>query len=54
MRSCSAVVLLPDDVPLIILAYADVLDVPFKPGCYNALRDIVLHEVTQNATPTSE
>ena len=48
------VVLLPDAGPLITLAYADSLDLLFKPGWSVALVDMVLHEVTRNQTPTSE
>lgn len=47
------VVLLPDAGPLITLAYADALDVLFKPGWPVVLVDMVLHEVTRNQTPTS-
>ena len=50
----SEVVLLPDAGPLITLAYADALDVLFKPGWSVVLVDMVLHEVTRNQTPTSE
>ena len=50
----SDVVLLPDAGPLITLAYADALDVLFKPGWSVALVDMVLHEVTRNQTPTSD
>ena len=50
----SNVVLLPDAGPLITLAYADALDVLFKPGWSVMLVDMVLHEVTRNQTPTSE
>ncbi|MDP2822759.1 MAG: hypothetical protein Q8O52_08800 [Sulfuritalea sp.] len=50
----SNVVLLPDAGPLITLAYADALDVLFKPGWSVVLIDMVLHEVTRNQTPTSE
>ena len=48
------VVLLPDAGPLITLAYADALDLLFKPGWPVLLVDMVLHEVTRNQTPTSE
>ncbi len=48
------IVLLPDAGPLITLAYADALDVLFKPGWSVALVDMVLFEVTRNHTPTSE
>lgn len=49
-----SVVLLPDAGPLITLAYADALDLLFKPGWAVQLVDMVLHEVTRNATPTSQ
>jgi len=48
------IVLLPDAGPLITLAYADSLDLLFKPGWPVHLVDMVLHELTRNATPTSE
>ncbi|MBI5619100.1 MAG: hypothetical protein HY943_22725 [Gammaproteobacteria bacterium] len=48
------VALLPDAGPLITLAYADALDLLFKPGWPIVLVDMVLHEVTRNQTPTSE
>ncbi len=48
------VVLLPDAGPLITLAYADALDLLFKPGWALLLVDMVLHEVTRQQTPTSE
>jgi hypothetical protein len=48
------VALLPDAGPLITLAYADALDLLFKPGWPIVLVDMVLHEVTCNQTPTSE
>ena len=54
MPSATEVVLLPDAGPLITLAYADALDVLFKPGWRVALVDMVLHEVTRNQTPTSD
>lgn len=54
MESPTDVVLLPDAGPLITLAYADALDLLFKPGWSVALVDMVLHEVTRNQTPTSE
>lgn len=54
MPSATEVVLLPDAGPLITLAYADALDVMFKPGWRVALVDMVLHEVTRNQTPTSD
>lgn len=47
-------VLLPDAGPLITLAYADALDLLLKPGWPVQVVDMVLHEVTRNATPTSE
>jgi len=49
-----AVVVLPDAGPLITLAYADALDLLLKPGWPVNIVDMVLHEVTRNATPTSE
>ncbi len=52
--SQSQVILLPDAGPLITLAYADALDLLFKPGWSLQLVDMVLHEVTRNQTPTSE
>ncbi|MDQ5959709.1 MAG: hypothetical protein QG592_789, partial [Pseudomonadota bacterium] len=54
MASPEEIVLLPDAGPLITLAYADALDLLFKPGWSVALVDMVLHEVTRNQTPTSE
>ena len=53
MPSPKDVALLPDAGPLITLAYADALDVLFKPGWTVMLVDMVLHEVTRNQTPTS-
>jgi len=50
----AAVVLLPDAGPLITLAYADALELLFKPGWPLLLVDMVLHEVTRQQTPTSE
>lgn len=47
-------VLLPDAGPLITLAYADALDLLYKPGWPIVLVDMVLHELTRNTTPTSE
>jgi len=54
MPSPANVVLLPDAGPLITLAYADSLDLLFRPGWSVVLVDMVLHEVTRNQTPTSE
>lgn len=54
MPSSPDVLLLLDAGPLITLAYADALDLLFKPGWPVALVDMVLHEVTRNSTPTSE
>jgi hypothetical protein len=45
---------MPDAGPLITLAYADALDLLFKPGWPIVLVDMVLHEVTRQQTPTSE
>lgn len=50
----ASIALLPDAGPLITLAYADALDVIFKPGWSVELVDMVLHEVTRNQTPISE
>jgi len=49
--SSTEIVLLPGAGPLITLAYADSLDLLFKPGWSVALVDMVLHEVTRNLTP---
>ena len=54
MTPPAQIVLLPDAGPLITLAYADALDLLFKPGWSVALVDRVLFEVTRNQTPTSE
>jgi hypothetical protein len=54
MSTASDIALLPDAGPLITLAYADALDLLFKPGWSVMLVDMVLHEVTRNQTPTSE
>ena len=48
------IILLPDAGPLITLAYADALDLLIQPGWPVRIVDMVLHEVTLNATPTSE
>lgn len=48
------ILLLPDAGPLITLAYADALDVLFKPGWSVQIVDMVLHEVTRSKTPTSQ
>ena len=53
MSTASDIALLPDAGPLITLAYADALDLLFKPGWSVMLVDMVLHEVTRNQTPTS-
>jgi hypothetical protein len=53
MPSAKDTALLPDAGPLITLAYADALDVLFKPGWTVMLVDMVLHEVSRNRTPTS-
>ena len=54
MSDRAGIVLLPDAGPLITLAYADALDLLFKPGWPLALVDMVLDEVTRNQTPTSQ
>lgn len=53
-QSAQDITLLPDAGPLITLAYADALDVLFKPGWRVAMVDMVLHEVTRSQTPTSQ
>ena len=53
-QSAQDITLLPDAGPLITLAYANALDVLFKPGWRVAIVDMVLHEVTRSQTPTSE
>jgi hypothetical protein len=53
-QSAQGMTLLPDAGPLITLAYADALDLLFKPGWRVAVVDMVLHEVTRSQTPTSE
>lgn len=54
MKADTTIVLLPDSGPLITLAYADALDVLFKPGWSVQVVDMVLHEVKRNKTPTSQ
>ncbi len=49
-----ATLLLADAGPLITLAYAQSLDLLFRPGWKVQLVDMVLHEVTRNQTPTSQ
>ncbi len=49
-----AVTLFPDAGPLITLAYADALDALLLPGWAVSMVDMVMHEITRNATPTSE
>lgn len=46
--------LLPDAGPLITLAYAGRLDLLLSPGWPLRLVDMVLHELTRNATPTRD
>lgn len=53
MTADTTILLLPDAGPLITLAYADALDVMFKPGWVVHIVDMVLHELTRNETPTS-
>ncbi len=48
-----AVQVYPDAGPLITLAYANALDLLLRPGWPVQIVDMVLHEVTRNATPTS-
>lgn len=47
-------ILLPDSGPLITLAYADSLDILFKPRWRIEIVDMVHHELTRNRTATSE
>lgn len=47
-------VLLPDAGPRITLAYADSLNLLFKPGWPIMLVDMLLREVARNQTPTSD
>ena len=54
MKVSTPILLLPDAGPLITLAYADALDVLFKPGWPVQIVDLVLYEVTRNQTPTSQ
>lgn len=54
MAAPVSIVLLPDAGPLITLAYADSLNLLFKPKWSVMLVDMVLHEVIRNRTPTSE
>ena len=54
MPAAAAPVLLPDAGPLITLAYAGQLDLLLRPGWPLRLVDMVLHEVTRNATPTRD
>lgn len=54
MKVDTTILLLPDAGPLITLAYANALDVLFKPGWSVHIVDMVLHEVTRNRTPTSQ
>ena len=53
MKLAANVLLLPDAGPLITLAYAQSLDLLFKPGWSLRIVDMVLEEVTRNQTPTS-
>lgn len=48
------ILLLPDAGPLITLAYAQSLDLLFKPGWPVQIVDMVLEELTRNLTPTSQ
>ena len=53
MQAGASTLLLPDAGHLITLAYAQALDLLFKPGWPVQIVDMVLHEVTRNRTPTS-
>lgn len=48
-QSAQDITLLPDAGPLITMAYANALDVLFKPGWRVGVVDRVLHEVTPRA-----
>lgn len=54
MTTSPAILLLPDAGPLITLAYANALDILFKPGWPVQIVDMVLHELTRNEMPTSQ
>ena len=54
MTQRSNIVLLPDAGPFITLAYADSLDLLFKPGWTVMVVDMVLYELTRTKTPTSQ
>jgi hypothetical protein len=54
MKTDATILLLPDAGPLITLAYADSLDLLFKPDWAVQIVDMVLLEVTRNKTPTSD
>jgi cellulose biosynthesis protein BcsQ len=54
MKVDKTILLLPDAGPLITLAYANALDLLFKPGWSVQIVDMVLHEVTRNETTTSQ
>ena len=54
MAGGSEIVVLPDAGPLITLAYADALDLLFKPDWPVQIVDMVLKELTRSTTPTSE
>jgi hypothetical protein len=54
LKESAPILLLPDAGPLITLAYAEALDLLFKPGWKLAIVDMVLHELTRNQTPTSQ
>jgi hypothetical protein len=56
MSGGSTTAVLPAAGPLITLAYADALDLLFKPGWAVEIVDMVLKELTRNSntTPTSE
>lgn len=45
-------ILMPDSGPLITLAHADKLELLLRPGWPLRIADMVLHELTRNATPT--
>jgi hypothetical protein len=53
-QSGATVTVLPDAGPLITLAFADALDLLLKAGWQVEIVDMVLEELTRNATPTSD
>lgn len=54
MQDNAPILLLPDAGPLITLAYANALDLLFKPAWTVQIVDMVIHELTRNQTPSSQ